>query len=164
MAVVQFGLAMSLEAPMAEALISGTTSGMRSMYRNAEELSTTMGPAAAIFSACSRAKSPETARKTKSHLPAASTENSSTATSLRANRDEGVSRGRGGSPEGRGDELASAACGGEEVQRGDGEAAAVQDGDQLGAHRPRGAHDADRELPGEGTHVAEWRTRLNREQ
>lgn len=65
MAVVQLGLAMSLSSgPIAARLISGTTSGMLSWYRKAELLSmTTVLPPLVSFSAHSREKLPDTARK-----------------------------------------------------------------------------------------------------
>ena len=80
-AVVQLGLAtiFFFDFVAASALISGTTSGMPSLYRKADELSITSAPPSpsAIFSAHSRLKSPETARKTTSQSRAASSVNSS---------------------------------------------------------------------------------------
>mmetsp|Transcript_20616 Transcript_20616/g.59857 ORF Transcript_20616/g.59857 Transcript_20616/m.59857 type:complete len:242 (+) Transcript_20616:1075-1800(+) len=83
MAVVQLGLAMSLADLVASALISGTTRGTLGLYRKADELSMTTAPSSpsAIFSACSRAKSPLTAKKTTSHSLALSTSNNSTSIS-----------------------------------------------------------------------------------
>mmetsp|Transcript_2230 Transcript_2230/g.4777 ORF Transcript_2230/g.4777 Transcript_2230/m.4777 type:complete len:253 (+) Transcript_2230:522-1280(+) len=80
MAVVQFGLAMRFLPLHVLPLISGTTRGMSGMYLKAEELSMTMEPLAMSL-ACSRAKSPETARKHTSVSAAALLSNSSTVTS-----------------------------------------------------------------------------------
>ena len=82
MAVVQFGFAINFFPLVASALISGTTSGMPSLYRNADELSMTMAPSdpSQIASACLRLKSPSTARKTTSHSRAEDSLKSSTVT------------------------------------------------------------------------------------
>mmetsp|Transcript_16672 Transcript_16672/g.28679 ORF Transcript_16672/g.28679 Transcript_16672/m.28679 type:complete len:304 (-) Transcript_16672:277-1188(-) len=82
MAVVQFGLAINFFPLVTSALISGTTNGMPSLYRNADELSMTTAPSSPsqIFSAWAKEKSPSTARNTTSHSRAALSEKSSTVT------------------------------------------------------------------------------------
>jgi hypothetical protein len=82
MAVVQLGLAINFFPFVVSELISGTTSGIPSLYRKAEELSMTTAPSAPsqIASACFRLKSPSTARNTTSHSLADDSLNSSTVT------------------------------------------------------------------------------------
>mmetsp|Transcript_4328 Transcript_4328/g.9458 ORF Transcript_4328/g.9458 Transcript_4328/m.9458 type:complete len:376 (+) Transcript_4328:513-1640(+) len=81
-AVVQLGFAINFCPLVVSALISGTTNGIPSTKRNADELSITTAPSSPlqIFSACARLKSPSTAKKTTSHSRAASSPKSSTVT------------------------------------------------------------------------------------
>lgn len=79
-AVVQLGLAINFLLPILSALISGTTRGTSLSYLKADELSITTAPSSPsqIALACSREKSPDTARNTTSHSRAALTSNRST--------------------------------------------------------------------------------------
>mmetsp|Transcript_950 Transcript_950/g.1943 ORF Transcript_950/g.1943 Transcript_950/m.1943 type:complete len:311 (-) Transcript_950:330-1262(-) len=82
MAVVQLGFAINFFPMVVSALISGTTNGIPSTKRNADELSITTAPSSPLqmFSAWAKLKSPSTARKTTSHSRVDSSLKSSTVT------------------------------------------------------------------------------------